>query len=59
MTYKTSDLAKMFKVTKNTIILWTKKYNIPHETTLGGHLRYTEEAIEAINKLLKEKHDLK
>lgn len=59
MTYKTSDLAKMFKVTKNTIILWTKKYSIPFETTLGGHLRFTEESIDVINKLLKEKHDLK
>ena len=57
--YKTTDLAKIFKVSLETIKNWTKKYNIPCERTLGGHLRYSDESIEYINNLLREKYNLK
>lgn len=57
--YTTSDLAKIFKVNGVTITNWVKKYDIPHSTTLGGHMRFTDESIEEIKKLIKEKYNLK
>lgn len=56
--YSVKDLAKMFNVSNQTIKNWVERYNIPHQYTMGGHLRFTDESINEIKELLKQKYNM-
>ncbi|MBF0484529.1 MAG: helix-turn-helix domain-containing protein [Candidatus Omnitrophica bacterium] len=52
----TSQTARLFHVTRFTILNWIKQQKLQAVTTLGGHQRIPQKAIEA---LLKQKQQVK
>lgn len=45
---KTSEVAKILRVSPKTVSRWAKEGKLPHLVTLGGHRRFPASAIRAL-----------
>ncbi|MGH2820374.1 MAG: helix-turn-helix domain-containing protein [Actinomycetota bacterium] len=45
---KTSEVARLLRVSPKTVSRWAKEGKLPHLVTLGGHRRFPARAIRAL-----------
>ena len=45
---KTSEVARLLRVSPKTVSRWAKEGRLPHLVTLGGHRRFPAQAIRAL-----------
>ena len=50
---KTSEVAKILRVSPKTVSRWAKEGKLPHLVTLGGHRRFPEGAIRTLAERLR------
>lgn len=50
---KTSDVARMLRVSPKTVSRWAQDGKLPHMVTLGGHRRFPARAIQDIARRLR------
>ena len=53
---RTSDVARILKVSPKTVARWAKEGRIPYLATLGGHRRFPESVIEDLLEQLSRLH---
>ena len=49
----TSEAARILRVSSKTVSRWAKDGKIPHVTTLGGHRRFPETAVNELARTLR------
>jgi excisionase family DNA binding protein len=50
---KTSEVARLLRVSPKTVSRWAKEGKLPHLVTLGGHRRFPARAIRALADQLR------
>ena len=54
----TTEVGNKFNVTVTTVKNWVREFNLPHERTMGGHMRFTEEQVQVMQDNIKQRWGL-
>ncbi|MGH2704369.1 MAG: MerR family transcriptional regulator [Actinomycetota bacterium] len=51
---RTSQVARLLKVSPVTILRWVREQKLPYLLTIGGHYRFPPETIERLSQRLRK-----